>query len=563
MKRRCVRSGGIWFGVMLLAVALFTPIDHARASAHEPTGLVIRTVQAIGKTSSGTASHELIEIYNPTLDAIDVTNWSIVYTPASGNGGKAIVTIKSSSPSTRILLGAGERETMMHQAYAPVNVDTGSLLTFSIGLNHTGGSLSLVTGEGRVVDMVGWGDAVAAVREGSPAPAMKASEALRRVGQDTDDNGTDFAIVDQGSLTDLTYGNLYEETDVCINISGIQEVPPSGYEVVQGICLKPFVPAQLRLSEVLPNPNGADQGKEFIELYNGSDYDVSLADYYMKVGSKIIHFPAGATISALSYGAWSDSEIGVTFANTTGAEIGLYAVNDELLDHMPAYQNAAIDHSWAWLHSLWAYTNRPTMGSANLESLLPAENEEDDGRCNPGYYFYAPTGRCRKTPTPTSPAPCKDGQYRSEETGRCRMIALSGGTLKPCKEGRYRSEETNRCRSLISAVATALKPCREDQFRNPETGRCKKIANASTGLKPCQPGQERNPATNRCRKIQDASVPQAAFPVEKVAATTGSSAMWWIMGGIGASAVGYAGWEWRREVADRIRRLLTVFSGKK
>lgn len=142
--------------------------------------------------------------------------------------------------------------------------------------------------------------------------------------------------------------------------------------------------------------------------------------------------------------------------------------------------------------------------------------------------------------------PCAEGQYRSPETSRCRTILTT--SLASCKEGQYRSEETNRCRSLVQAVAASLKPCSDDQFRNPLTGRCKKIASSEDIVQPCDAGWERNLETNRCRKVKVTSMPLAAFPVENIPPTSSHSAMMLGVAGVAAGALGYAGWEWRREV---------------
>lgn len=74
-------------------------------------------------------------------------------------------------------------------------------------------------------------------------------------------------------------------------------------------------------------------------------------------------------------------------------------------------------------------------------------------------------------------------------------------------------------------------------------------------LIPCADGYERNPATNRCRKAATSEVLGAAYPVQPYAQDDGSAATWWIAGGVAALALGYAGWEWRREIAAGFMKL--------
>lgn len=156
--------------------------------------------------------------------------------------------------------------------------------------------------------------------------------------------------------------------------------------------------------------------------------------------------------------------------------------------------------------------------------------------------------------------PCRDDQYRSEETNRCRAISTTSG-LTPCKEGQYRSEETNRCRSIASTAASVLKPCGDDQFRNPSTNRCKKIA-SSEDPTDCGEGRERNPATNRCRNVTLSDVPAAAFAVEPIKDSATAFVGWWALGGVATLALGYAGWEWRREIAGVARRATTFLRSR-
>lgn len=158
--------------------------------------------------------------------------------------------------------------------------------------------------------------------------------------------------------------------------------------------------------------------------------------------------------------------------------------------------------------------------------------------------------------------PCTSDQYRSPETNRCRKIE-ENTVLIACKDGQYRSEETNRCRSIASAAAAVLKPCADDQFRNPATNRCKSIASMDDVVQPCDEGKERNPETNRCRTILASTVPKAAFAVEPMIEGQKAFVGWWVLGGVGALALGYAGWEWRREAVSSMRKIGSIFTSNK
>ena len=218
-----------------------------------------------------------------------------------------------------------------------------------------------------------------------------------------------------------------------------------------------------------------------------------------------------------------------------------------------------------WLedaHGLYTYPNTDTpYADAELVAQLGRSWAYDIANGMWKWGSPSPYSEQNKFPAPEEPGrgvvsdglkPCRDDQYRSEETNRCRTVSTTSG-LTPCKEGQYRSEETNRCRSIASTAASVLKPCGDDQFRNPTTNRCKKIASTEDPAD-CGEGRERNPATNRCRNVTLSDVPAAAFAVEPIKDSATAFVGWWALGGVVTLALGYAGWEWRREVASIARR---------
>ncbi|MDO4684421.1 MAG: hypothetical protein Q4B06_01810 [Candidatus Saccharibacteria bacterium] len=200
----------------------------------------------------------------------------------------------------------------------------------------------------------------------------------------------------------------------------------------------------------------------------------------------------------------------------------------------------------------------------------PAESVATPAPCPAGQERNPATGRCRKVQAPSvhMQPDCPAGQERNPATGRCRKIAGAPATtaVKPCGPGEYRHPETGRCRKLQTVAATkaaALTPCKPGEERNPATGRCRKIPVPKTP-KPCPAGQERNPQTGRCRKVQSqAKDDKQTFAVEEVAPSGDTIASWVALAGAGSIAVGYAGWEWRREVWQHIVRIKDKLSGGK
>lgn len=572
----------------IIGVAIISVLSGQVASANE-RNIVIEAVQADATTA---ASDEYVALKNTSESNVDLSGWRLTYTSASGATTTNLVTIPS-SPITHVFMPAGARETMFSTSLATrLALPAGGVQTFTGGMNPVGGSITLMNGNGMVVDRVGWGSAVTATTETAPAPKMTEHQSLLRIAGDTDDNSIDFALSTDAQVGTLTYGALYDvddlcsnladiqplvptglvrttdgrciNPDICSNIDGVQLVVPDGYEsngnlcqpidycpniagiqatidgyeVVDGRCVVPFIARDIRISELLPNPAGSDTGSEFVELYNADTQPVLLDDYSLYSGGKAYVFPAGKTIAPGEYVVFSDEDLGLTLVNITGKVIELRGRDASVIAEVPAYANAPNDQSWALIGGVWQFTNRPTPGASNLSSLVVTK----------------PT-----TAVPTELAPCGEGKYRNPETNRCKSYeATAVASVTPCKEGQYRSEATNRCRSIAATVASTLTPCGEGKFRNPETNRCKAIASTDDTLVPCDEGYERNPETNRCRKIVSSTgdVPSAAFPVEPVIETGKAFTGWWVLGGASLLGLAYAGWEWRHEARRGMMRVI-------
>lgn len=107
---------------------------------------------------------------------------------------------------------------------------------------------------------------------------------------------------------------------------------------------------------------------------------------------------------------------------------------------------------------------------------------------------------------------------------------------------------------LPKLETSSPKPCKANQYRSPETNRCRNIA-VEPAVQPCQPGQERNPETNRCRTIKKLDTANYAV----LGATSEEQPnQWYVFAAIAAvvlAVVGYAIFEWRREIAGLFKKL--------
>ena len=331
-------------------------------------------------------------------------------------------------------------------------------------------------------------------------------------------------------------GNCLDHDD-CSNISGVQTIVPDGYHVAGlGLCLLDVLP--IKITEILPNPTGSDNGHEFIELYNPNDTPVDLILYLLKIGidtPKFYSFPLNSAIEPHGYISFSNEDIPFTLVNTT-SQVSIVSVDGQSVDQSLPYTNPQDGMAWALIDGTWQYTDQPTPALSNLASIDTSGTAEE---------------------VVVGLKACAPNQYRNSDTNRCRLLVTVGSTLVACQDGQYRSEITNRCRSIASDAVT-LTPCDTNQERNPETNRCRLIAASGNEPTPCKENQERNPDTNRCRNVVGA-IPSAEFAVEPISDTSSGFVGWLAVGGVCLVALLYAGWEWRYELVQVTHRFSQFF----
>lgn len=292
----------------------------------------------------------------------------------------------------------------------------------------------------------------------------------------------------------------------------------------------------LQFSEIVANPRKCSplettpDCSDYVKLYNPSSQPIDLSQFRLRVGYQ--GQDATSSNTFILYGVVQPGHFAVITSDFDGQPIsltgsgafvwledtyGIMRYDNTILEYPDA--SAESKKGWAWAYDatddVWKWTSQPIPNDAPSVFVLPPE----------------------------------------------KKTATAAKSLVACKEDQYRSEETNRCRSIASASST-LTPCKEDQERSLETNRCRSVKGVSTSLTPCKPGQERNADTNRCRNVTS-TIPGAAFAVEPVAETGKEFLGWWALGGVGALAVGYGAWEWRREVWSGIRKVGSFFTSGK
>lgn len=300
----------------------------------------------------------------------------------------------------------------------------------------------------------------------------------------------------------------------------------------------------LRLSEI-----GANLSRQFIEVYNSESHVINIRGCQLQTNRSqtAIYAFEDIDLEPGGYRTVYIDETDLTLTKTTSGTVYILSSDGEVEVDARSYENLSENSSYALIDGVWRQTFTLTPGDYNQYAEYPP--------CQEGYFRNTETGRCNKLTASAELADCGPGRERNPATNRCRAIQ-SGRQLTPCRPGQERNPATNRCRSIALASST-LTPCRPGQERNPATNRCRSVNSAST-LKPCAPGQERNPLTNRCRKVNTASASDvAAFPVEPISEASRAFAAWWALGGVLILGAGYGAWEWRHEIANGWKRIVT------
>ncbi|HEX8762997.1 MAG TPA: lamin tail domain-containing protein [Candidatus Saccharimonadales bacterium] len=467
--------------------------------APDAPGLMIHELQTSGVTEGGMIDGriEFVEIYNPG-EQKDITGWRLEYLSASHSGQGAPTRVLAEFRGTvnahgYVLIGSkGHAADML----LPETTSSSGLLA------QGGGHVRMVDSQSKVIDLVTWGSGVAIGQWPKVATISPGRSLERMLSADGVTRGQGYALRDRPT--------------------------PQGGDL-EALREEPIVSCELVISEILPNPAGADGAKEYIEVYNSTPTAQSLDTCWVKIGAeeKLLALP-DEMLESGAYRALYAADIEFTLPNSTGAEVWLIGGDNEM--SVRYTDGLADDEAWAYVNEGWQKTPIPTPGAANrLPDPKHERIDEEPGvatSCAPGKERNPETGRCRSIARPQEPMPCKTGQQRSPETGRCRVANIASSRPIACRPGQERNSETGRCRHVL-AVAAVPKVCPQAHVRNPETGRCRKQTSGAVTL----------------AKVQD------------LPADDSNSSQWLIAGVLSAGLIGYAAYEWRHDVLNACYKL--------
>lgn len=425
-----------WF----LAVGLVVAGVPARASADTEDAAASHTVVISQVQISGPAgaNDEFIELYNAGPEPVNLAGWSVQYKSAAGGyplTAKKNLPDFTLEPGRYFLLarseysgGAEPDET--HSSFALSGATAGA----TIFLTQSTEPLAAPDAPG-AADRVAYGTAETNAPLGQSAPIPEAGQSLYRIKYEQN-NSTDYelrASVPRNSqytdpVAEVSPTPTPEPTPAATPTPDANPTPaatptptpttaptPSPTPTVVSTPTPTPVTAnieystQIIISEFLPNPPGADSGKEWVELYNASEADVDLTGWVL-IDSATAGFTAtsavkldGLSVAAEGYSV-IDIPAGKFALNNTGSDtVRLYWPNGELVGEVEYSAPIVENQTWGLAGDEYGWC-QPTPGQPNILQPVPTPTPTPTPGGTP-----TPT----PTPSPTS-APANYSQFKIE-----------------------------------------------------------------------------------------------------------------------------------------------------
>lgn len=280
-----------------------------------PTGVIIINEFVSDPTD---AEEEWIELFNKSDVSIDVSGWNI----------------QEGSETKTILSG-----TLLPKGFLVIEKPKGNL-------NNSGDRIILFDQSGNKMDQVTYGNWQDGFLEDN-AEAPKDPESAARKFDGTDSNN------DQG---DFTITNT--PTKGKPNILTTDEEPP--------ITSSNSFQDQIRITEIFPNPKGADTEDEFIEIKNTGTIPIDLAGWQIGNRKKQYTIPKGV-LPPNEFLFFKRSKTGIVLHNTEGDIVRLITPTGQSIAQQSYSGPAPEDQSYARdENGKWFWTHSKTAGRTNI-----------------------------------------------------------------------------------------------------------------------------------------------------------------------------------------------------
>jgi competence ComEA-like helix-hairpin-helix protein len=131
--------------------------------------------------------------------------------------------------------------------------------------------------------------------------------------------------------------------------------------------LPAIYPSGIYINEILPNPKGADETDEWIELYNSNNTDADLSGWQLQdtAGTvKTYTIPQNTKLPANGFLVLKRPETKIML-NNDGDGINLLTPDKKIIDSIP-FAKGPLGQSYNKINSPWAWSQTPTPGAKNI-----------------------------------------------------------------------------------------------------------------------------------------------------------------------------------------------------
>ncbi|MDP4001295.1 MAG: lamin tail domain-containing protein [bacterium] len=360
----------------IVGLALVSPYFALASNDH----LVIDQIQVSGNNG---ANDEYVQIFNPTTSAISLSGWSIQY--KSGSADFPLTSGKKNLPETTVT--AGGYFLIARSDYNGAVPADHVHSSFSLSASSKGATVFLVNDnqfvesgvDPNIVDKLAYGDSEKNSPEGASAPLPESEKVLLRIGEDTDNNTADFSISDP----DPRNSSFVPETSAPTP----PLIPPHQGEGEES---EPYSSSVI-ISEFMPNPDGIDNGEEWVEIFSSAEDSVDLDGWILDDDSETGEIGSSAftlenlSIQPQSYLAVDLPEGSFALNNSGGDTVRLFRPDGKLADSVVYTGNASSDETYARKDDgSYTWTSIVTKGSPNKfpvsvpESTEPTSKEKSE-----------------------------------------------------------------------------------------------------------------------------------------------------------------------------------------
>ncbi|QQS23061.1 lamin tail domain-containing protein [bacterium] len=385
MQKKSYYFGAV-LAVVLAVSNVFFVSGPAFATAQEelPKAIIISAVQITGGV--GKTSQDFVELYNPNSEPLNLNGYRLVKRSSTGTADSSIKSWSSDSyiPAYGFYLWA-------NSSYGdiPVLPDT---ITSSTLADDNGIALRFGANDtGAIIDSLAWG-ATSNTFASSGLANPGAGESIARTSMSEPklyavqlSSPRNSSVVLAPTAEQVPTGDL-PETDPAPQEPPAEEQPveePPAEEQPAQEQAPLEQPRTIYITELLPNPSGADAGKEEIELFNYGSQIVDLSNWVLddvsaeQPLSSNNYAIMGLNLEPGQYASIIIPAGKFTLNNSSGDTVTLFDSNGEAVDTVIYTQSAPSGKSYSKIGDLWNWAI-PTQGSQNVPDLAPEEEIEEE-----------------------------------------------------------------------------------------------------------------------------------------------------------------------------------------